>query len=499
MQWTNSSARRIAAAAALAGLLLLASCGGGGGNPGTCFGSEAVCNPGSTSPGSNTGSSGNASAFLAPEIPSSTVAGICAPATQKQFVRSYLNEAYLWASEVPQVNSTLYSPEDYFYSLRVTTPDVHGLPKDRFSFVVSNADADSMSSGAAFEYGVEWSRDAQDRFRVARIVPGSSAERAGMARGGELVSVVSSSHSTWYPNTSGATVTLIYRAGTAADRTITLTATAVQDDPVPLSTTVLSTMGRRVGYVLFHNHSAGAQDKLIPAVRALAADGIQDLVLDLRYNTGGYLYTATTLASMVTGPASDGRIFERLEFNSRRTAADPDNTVWFSGQVQYGEAAYRTGAALPRLSLKRVYVLTTESTCSASEAVVNGLRGVDVEVILVGSTTCGKPYGFTRQDNCGLSLFPIEFQGFNDKNYGDYSTGFSATCPVADDFNHTLGDPAEGLLGVALRHADQGVCTPSTALARTKTAGSTAAAPAGPVLELRPTRAGRVLPPHNTR
>ena len=99
---------------------------------------------------------------------------------------------------------------------------------------------------------------------------------------------------------------------------------------------------------------------------------------------------------------------------------------------------------------------------------MNGLRGVGVEVIQIGTTTCGKPYGFYPQDNCGTTYFTIEFQGLNAAGFGDYPDGFSpvntvtspgvrlAGCSVADDFGHALGDPAEARLAAALTYrADQ--------------------------------------------
>ena len=112
------------------------------------------------------------------------------------------------------------------------------------------------------------------------------------------------------------------------------------------------------------------------------------------------------------------------------------------------------------MNLGRVYVLSSPGTCSASEAIVNGLRGVDVEVVLVGGTTCGKPYGFTAKDNCGISYFPIEFQGVNDKGFGDYADGFgpTTTCTVAGDFSKALGDSSEGMLAAALNHRVTGSC-----------------------------------------
>lgn len=97
---------------------------------------------------------------------------------------------------------------------------------------------------------------------------------------------------------------------------------------------------------------------------------------------------------------------------------------------------------------------------TASEAIINGPRGVNVDVVLIGGKTCGKPYGFTAKDNCGISHFPIEFAGVNAKGFGDYADGFvpgsgptvryAPGCTVADDLGHALGDPQEGMLATAL-------------------------------------------------
>jgi hypothetical protein len=114
-------------------------------------------------------------------------------------------------------------------------------------------------------------------------------------------------------------------------------------------------------------------------------------------------------------------------------------------------------------------VLTGGGTCSASESIMNGLRGIGVEVIQIGSTTCGKPYGFYPLDNCGTTYFTIQFRGVNDAGFGDYADGFSPAnaagpgadipgCSVADDFTRQLGDPAEGRLAVALNYRDTGNC-----------------------------------------
>ena len=460
MRHQRGFVRRLSTAwAVVAVAALLASCGGGGGSPGGCNGSVDVCFPGLLSFGE--GASGP---VLTPSVPSETVAGLCDDPSQKQFLRSFFDETYLWNKEVPDADSG-GSPQDYFYALRTRQRDAFGQPKDRFSFAASFNQADVLTTGEGYSYGLIWGVDPFGRIRVARVEPNSPAALAGLARGAELVRVDQAGEDGWNPADANASITFVYRVRTgSADTTVTLKAAQVKADPLPLATVVSSPQGRRVGYFAFHSHTRGSQDRLIDAVKQVSASGIQDLVLDLRYNGGGLLYVAQGLASMVAGPASDGKVFERLIYNDRlgaeiRAILGEDFVYRITPTVDASEVKYLRGETLPRLNLPRVYVLATDATCSASESIINGLRGVGLSVHIIGSTSCGKPYGFSRTDNCNLALFPIQFEGVNDKGEGGYAAGFAATCPASDDFDRQLGDPAEVMLGVALRHIDGQGCT----------------------------------------
>lgn len=452
----NRFALRGAAVAGLVAALLAAGCGGGGGSAGDCIsGSPEVC------------AGGTHASAAAPPDSSQRWAGICTAEGEKNFTRSYLEEVYLWYREIPLIDPAPYTDlARYFHDLLTPAVDASGQRKDRFSFVVTAADADSLLTGASTSYGVNWQTDAQGRRRAAYVEPGSPAQAVGLARGGELVSVLTPGTPDWFPN-GPAQISFVYRsAPDAPTTTVALSSAALQEDPLPQVRALTSAGGHKVGYLLFNAHTQGAQDQLIVALTGLQSAGVTDLVLDMRYNRGGLLYTALSLSSMLTGPQSDGRVFERLQFNDKRSADSQANVLDFSGQLQAGETIYPAGTALPRLALPRVFVLTTGSTCSASESVINSLRGVGVEVVLVGSTTCGKPYGFSRKDNCGAAYFPIEFQGVNDKGFGDYPNGFAPTCAVADDFDHTLGDPGERLLATALAYVDSGSCPQPAARAK---------------------------------
>ena len=417
----------------------------------------AACGGGGSSGASNiTAPSAASSVFPA----SATLANICTTSGEQRFIRSYMDEVYLWYREIPAIDPTRYATlSSYFYALLVTTPDANGLPKDQFSFVVNTADADAFSTGVNVGYGVEWKLDASGRQRVALISENSPAADAGMARGGQLVQILERNVASWYPNQAGAYARFLYRDTPTSDpREIKLLARTVTENPVPLSTTVTTPSGNKAGYLLFNDHSEGAQDKLIAAVRGLQSQGLQELVLDMRYNSGGYLYVAQSLASMVSSASATGRIFESLRYNDKRNAATTAGTYTFTNAALYGESTYPSGTVLPKLNLRRVYMLTSSGTCSASESVINGLRGVDVEVILVGGATCGKPFGFTRKDNCNRAYYPIEFQGTNAKGFGDYSAGFAPTCNANDDLDRRLGQADEGQLASALHHMDTGQC-----------------------------------------
>jgi len=230
-------------------------------------------------------------------------------------------------------------------------------------------------------------------------------------------------------------------------------------------------------------------------------------VLDIRYNGGGYLDIASEVAYMIAGPGpTAGRAFERTVFSDKHPSRDP-----VTGETLTPVPFHATsqgfsgpeGQALPTLNLSRVTVLTSANACSASESIMNGLRGVGVQVIQVGTTTCGKPYGFYPADNCGTTYFSIQFQGVNAQGFGDYPDGFSPSntvsspgvtvpgCSVADDFSHALGDPAEARLAAALGYLADQSCPAAAGTAPPGVAQ--AAAPADGLAPKSPWRENRIL------
>ena len=399
---------------------------------------------------------------------------------QNNWLRSWTNETYLWFDEVTDRNpATFTSTLDYFALLKTTATTTSGQAKDKFHFTYDTEEWEQLSeSGISAGYGASFEilAPTPPRRIVVSFVDAGTPASGQLLRGDEILQVdgvdavngntqadVNTLNAGTFPSDIGETHTFLVRGVNGVQRSVTLTSEEVFIDPVPL-TGVFPTASGDVGYVVFSDHSAPAEDELSDAIQSLVDnEDITDLILDLRYNGGGYLDIASQAAYMIANPTlTSGQTFERLVFNSKHPSTNPVTGESIVPTPFHSTHLFSGSAALPNLGLNRVYVITGPGTCSASEAIINGLRGVGVEVYVIGSTTCGKPYGFYPTDNCGTTYFSIQFRGENDAGFGDYTDGFSPAnttanagttvpgCSVADDFTHQLGDPAEGRIAAAL-------------------------------------------------
>ena len=416
--------------------------------------------------------------------------------SENNWLRSWTNELYLWYDEVTDIDPSLYSTSDYFNKLKTVQTDAAGQPKDKFHFTYVTSTWETLSaSDVEAGYGVQWvlvSTTPPRQLVVAYTIPNTPATAAGLSRGAEILTIdgvdlvnaddqasVNTLNAGISPATVGESHTFTVRdLGSTTTRTVTLTSQSVTENPVPLVTTFPTSTGT-AGYIVFDDQEATAEIGLINAVNQLKSAGINDLVLDMRYNGGGYLDIANELAYMIAGPVpTSGQSFYTQQFNAQHPSTNPVTGVALTPEAFHTQTqgfSTTSGQALPTLNLSRVFVLTGPSTCSASEAVMNGLQGVNVEVIQIGTTTCGKPYGFYPQDNCGTTYFSIEFRGINAQGFGNYPDGFSPSnsnaaangatlpgCQVADDFTHALGDPAEARLSAALSYTSNAMCPASS-------------------------------------
>jgi hypothetical protein len=444
-------------------------------------------------------------------------------ADEKSWLRSWSDELYLWYRELPSVDPAgSDTVPAYFDRLRTAATTPSGKLKDRFHFTYPTADWIALSqSGIGAGYGVQWiilSSRPPRKLVAAYIEPGSPAALQSVARGMEVLFVdgadlvngndaatVNKLNAGLFPATANESHQFDVRDPNGTRRTITIVSKNVQSTPVQKAQALPTTPA--VGYILFNDHVATAEDGLIAAVNTLKTANVKELVLDIRYNGGGYLAIASEIAYMIAGPGpTAGKAFERIAFNDKYSTTNPVTgrplvaTPFYAKSLNFGTTP--AGQQLPDLNLPRVFVLTGGGTCSASESIINGLRGANVEVIQIGSATCGKPYGFYPQDNCGTTYFTIQLQGVNDKGFGDYADGFTpgaggpagpAGCQVADDFTHELGDPNERRLAAALSYIATGGSCPAPPMAPTLRQAVGAATTTDGELVRPPWRENRIL------
>ena len=432
--------------------------------------------------------------------------------TEQQFIRAYMQESYLWYADMPQVNGQLpeylqvgheEGMQNYFRALLSPKLTARGARKDRFSFAMPTAEWKASSqAGTASGYGVDLGilkNEVPRDVRVLVVHEGTPAAQQGVSRGDMLVAVTTASGKRIdVVNTQDAAEVeelnrVLFSANDGEktgfelkpvdteqpNRQTVLSAGEYQKPPVQTASVITTDDGAKIGYLQFNGFTLPVESQLLKAVTDMKNQQVQDVVVDLRYNGGGYLYQSAQLAYMLSDTSlTQGKVFERLQYNDKRrreTEASQSQMRFMSQTTGTEGTGTKAGQSLPNLGLKRVYVLTSNSTCSASESLINGLRGVDVEVVQIGNTTCGKPYGFTAKDNCGMSYFPIEFDGVNDKGVGGFDAGFTPNCMVADDVTHQLGDVKESLLAAALHYRQHGSCPASSATVQGKQLGATGA------------------------
>jgi carboxyl-terminal processing protease len=455
----------------------LASCGGGGGSSGGGGGSTTTWQSGVFRPSSTF--DGNCAV---PRVGTTDRLGTIAD--ENNWLRAWTNELYLWYGEVTDRNPGLYTTTAaYFDVLKTEAITPSGNRKDKFHFTYDTDVWIALSQGGTEAgYGAEFAILAPTpprRIVVAFTDPNTPAA-AQLARGDEILQVdgadavngatqaiVNTLNAGLFPETTGQSHIFVVRNTAGVSRSVTMSSQTITHVPVPIVSTIPSASGA-VGYMQFNDHIATAETPLINAVNTLKNANVTDLILDIRYNGGGYLDLASELAYMIGNTTlTAGKTFEKIVFNDKNPSRNPvtgeiltPTPFWTETQGFPGAGA--AGVDLPTLNLSRVYVITGPGTCSASESIINSLRGAGIEVYLIGSTTCGKPYGFYPTDNCGTTYFTIQFRGENAVNFGDYTDGFSPAntiantgtavpgCSVADDFTHAMGDAAEGRIAVAL-------------------------------------------------
>lgn len=400
----------------------------------------------------------------------------------QDFIWKGMNQYYLWTDEVPNLDENRFpnqgalnsflqnynKPEDLFAALRVS-PDL-----DKFSWIVDDyLELEGQFQGTTNNNGVEFglgriSAGSSEIFGFVRyIIPGSNASTKDIKRGDIFTGVngtpltISNYISLLYGANNDYTLNMADLVGTtlvANGKNIALTKTVLTENPI-LVNKVITTGSRKIGYLMYNAFTASFDTQLNDAFRTLKAQGITELVLDLRYNGGGSVLSSTRLASMITGQFT-GKIFAKQQWNKAINdyfeAEDPNALKnFFTDKIE--------NTPINSLNFSKVYIITSSSSASASELVINGLKP-HITVIQVGDVTVGKNVGSVtlydsptfgtedRNSRHRYAMQPIVFKIVNSLNFGEYQNGLKPDVEVKESIGNLgiLGDENEPLLRAAI-------------------------------------------------
>ena len=378
----------------------------------------------------------------------------CNTTSQNLWVRDQLNTYYYWYQHLPSnVNPASFnSPEAYLDAVRYRPIDA------TFSYITPAASNDAFYSDSQFiGYGFG-NQTTTTEIRVLQVYDDSPASEAGLSRGDRILTVNGQTVAAMVTNgTIGSAfgaadigvVSTIEWETLAGQRRSARMVTRLVTIPTVSLTRVVDIDGRRVGYLFFRNFVQPSRAALSDAFAALKAAGATELVLDLRYNGGGLVDIAVHLGSLIGGSRTNGQVMLNYVHNDKIGPAGFDKTIRFANPEQ-------------ALNLQRLVVITTRSSASASELVINSLRPF-IPVTIIGDTTYGKPVGQYQLRFCDKVLVPVSFSIKNANLEGDFFDGLAVDCAAGDDYLHQLGDTAEASFAEALTFIRTGACSPRSA------------------------------------
>ncbi|ARK09385.1 S41 family peptidase [Fibrella sp. ES10-3-2-2] len=403
-----------------------------------------------------------------------------ADATVNDWILDNMRSLYYWNDKIPANPDKSLAPASFFDSILYKYNATTNPQGDRFSWIQeSAAELTAALSGETKTTGIDFTlvRTAEGSTDVVGVVtyvlPGSPADLAGMKRNDLFYSVnginLTTDQAVLNKAFADESVTQAYGIASVQNGAIvktsttkTVTPVVFQENPV-FKDSVYTDGNRKIGYLLYNqfvpgpNGSTGTayDDRLDAVFGKFKAQGINELILDLRYNGGGAVTSATKLASLIVkGVNAQAKVpFSRREYNSTLT---PEL------QKQYGTDFFNdyfvTKANNVGNQLSRLYVVTTRRTASASELVINGLRPF-MTVNTIGTTTVGKNVGSitvtdTKNTANKWGMQPIVLKIFNKNNESDYTSGFAPLITVNEPYGSLvpLGDLRDPMLAAAINH-----------------------------------------------
>ena len=391
------------------------------------------------------------------------VSNIPTPSTDailKDSVLFFARDLYLWNEQIPaSFDAKGYGDFDKImqgirpYSIEAGFPDA----VDRFSFAIKQTEWDALSEGMGTTMGTTGTEGdfgmtvffrVEGDLRVRLVEPASPAGLAGIRRGWRITKINGNTDIT--TSNSDFLVDNIYEAASSkftflkpdgSSVEVDLARGHYQEKAVYLDS-VYTISNKKIGYLVFNSflgNQSEITDEFQRVFSKFSSNGVTEVIVDLRYNGGGYVSLQEKLANYLVNSSANGGIMMKQVYNKKNTASN--ETTKF---VKEGT-----------LNLSRVYFIVSNATASASELLINNLRPY-MDVKLVGATTYGKPVGFFPIPVGEWYIFPVSFRSTNKNGEGNYFNGFTVDNRVADGLDKDWGDVTEARLASTIKNITTG-------------------------------------------
>jgi len=361
----------------------------------------------------------------------------CSLKDRNQFVYDVLKDSYLWSDKVGDINISLETEEHKFL-------DNFLFSADKFSHILTlDSYNEQFNEGEATDFGFLSAlvENAQGEYetKIAYIYENSPAALAGLRRSDTILSSIKINETDIYKlrikDSSGLIDEIEIK-----EQEYTVTNVSHQN---------IFTMGdKNIGYFVFKSFVGPNLEKNLDDTFAyFKINGVNELILDLRYNGGGLLKVAAHLGSLIGGNNVKGHVFQNNRFNDKYR--------------KYNKSTYFDTIPSQSLHLNRVYIIATQNSASASESLINALKASEnnIEVITLGTATYGKPFGMYTMPYCNNVLIPIHFSDENSDGSGGFVDGLTPTCLIEEDINLDFANHNETLLAATLYYIKNGHCS----------------------------------------
>lgn len=394
----------------------------------------------------------------------------------KDSVYYFTHGFYLWQADLPDWFGDIRNHTQQYNSadavlevLKGYARDEAGNPYDRFSFLDRWGTVDAeIQQGFAGSFGFDVRYNSDTDLFVKKVDAGSPAYQLGIRRGWQIVEVngmsdlsISSMEQDNFAFLFGALdadeIRMVLRKPDGEEVTVAIQRGNYQLQPI-MSQRIYNVGTKKVGYFAFdmfvstldnRGNPTYVKNQLDQLMAQFEAEGVEELIVDLRYNGGGAVVTAEDLSNMLVPAAVGNGVMYTNKVNSGLDDFLRNHGV----RIDFSPVHFQK---TNNLNLNRIYFLVTEGTASASELLINNLQP-HVDVKLIGEhATYGKPVGFFNWNILGVDLYAVSFQTFNSAGYGDYFSGMPVDKVVFDDLTKDFGDAQEDMIAEALYYAANG-------------------------------------------